>query len=82
MFGAMAGEWLYDRFARGGGEAYGAREEPMDRDDSGSGWTDNGQVGGVGGGDFSDSNDTSDSGFGDSDGGDFGGGDDSGGGDF
>jgi uncharacterized protein len=81
MFGAMAGEWLYDRFARGGGEAYGAREEPMDRSYSGSN-SDDGQVGGVGGGDFSDSNDTSNLGFDDRDGGDFGGGDDSGGGDF
>ena len=80
MFGAMAGEWLYDRFARGGGEAYGAREEPMD---SGSGSSsDDGQVGGVGGGDFSDSTDRADSDFGDNDPGDFGGGDDSGGGNF
>jgi uncharacterized membrane protein YgcG len=70
MFGAMAGEWLYDRFARGGGEAYGAREEWTDRGDSGGG-SDDGQVGGMGGGDF-----------GDRDGGDFGGGGDSGGGDF
>jgi uncharacterized protein len=81
MFGAMAGEWLYDRFARGGGEAYGAREEPMDRSQPGSG-SDDGQVGGVGGGDFSDSSDRADSDFGDNDPGDFGGGDNSGGGDF
>jgi uncharacterized protein len=82
MFGAMAGEWLYDRFARGGGEAYGAREEPMDRSDSGF-LSDEGRVGDVAGGDFSDPNDSADSSFDDSsDPGDFGGGDDSGGGSF
>jgi len=81
MFGAIAGEWLYDRFAGGGGEAYGAREEPMDRGGSGSS-SDDGQVGGVGGGDFSDSTDRANSDFGDNDPGDFGGGDDSGGGNF
>jgi hypothetical protein len=81
MFGAMAGEWLYDRFGRGGGEAYGAREEPMNRSDLGVG-SDEGRVGDVGGGDFSDSTDRAESDFGNNDPGDSSGGDDSGGGDF
>jgi uncharacterized membrane protein YgcG len=78
LFGAMAGNWLYDRFARGGDEAHAGREEPIASDQSQ--WSDDGQIGGVSGGDFgddvADAGDTSDFG----DGGDSGGGD--GGGDF
>ena len=73
LFGAMAGEWLYDRMSgRGESMAYGDREDAGYRGDDPSNWSDRGDVGGSSGGDFGDS----------SGGGDFGGGDDSGGGDF
>jgi len=73
LFGAMAGQWLYDRMS-GGGESYGYgdRADTSYRGDDPSNWSDRGDVGGSSGGDFGDS----------SGGGDFGGGDDSGGGDF
>jgi len=79
LFGAMAGNWIYDQFSgRGGGSAYGSLGERMSTDDSRS---DDGQVGSVGGDDWQDSD--RDSGGDDTGGGDFGGGgDDGGGGDF
>jgi uncharacterized protein len=74
LFGAMAGQWLYDRWT-GHGDAWGSggRDDDAYRRDDASDWSDRGDIGGSSGGDFYDS---SDSGGGDS------GGDDSGGGDF
>jgi uncharacterized membrane protein YgcG len=77
LFGAMAGQWLYDRMTgRDETLAYGGRDDDALRGDSRSDWNDRGDVGGSSGGDFGDSSDSDDSG-----GGDFGG-NDSGGGDF
>jgi uncharacterized membrane protein YgcG len=72
LFGAMAGEWIYDRLSgRGEPMAYDRRDDVLgDRSDL----NDDGDVGSSGGGDWGDSSDSG--------GGDFGGGDDSGGGDF
>jgi hypothetical protein len=89
LFGAAAGNWLYDSFGRGGGmgggfggggeRSYGgggssSGASDADQDYSGSGGDFGGGDGGGGGGDFGGG----DSGGGDSGGGDFGGG----GGDF
>jgi uncharacterized protein len=74
LFGAMAGQWMYDRWT-GHGDSWGSggRDDDAHRRDDASDWSDRGDVGGSSGGDFGDSPDPG--------GGDFGG-DDSGGGDF
>ncbi len=82
LFGAAAGNWLYDSFFRGGGGGWGSSGygggmgsggvEPQDTDYTGAGGDfDSGDAGGGGGGDFGD---------GGGGGGDFGGGGDVGGG--
>jgi uncharacterized protein len=80
MFGAAAGNWMYDQFSGRRDPSFGSEQETRQVDDQGYTGKDTDYT--SDGGSFGDNSGGGDSGSGDSGGGDFGGGDSGGGGDF